>query len=415
MLDITGLRKRYGATLALDGVDFGITAGVIHGLVGHNGAGKSTLIKCIAGAVQPDSGTMVLDGQPIRLASPADAARLGIRVIHQDAPLVPHFDAVEHCYLGRAYPRRLGFIDRAAMRRATAALAAEIAPDLPLDRPVAFLTAAQKQFVRLLCAIADPARLLVLDEPTAALPAEDAELFYRAIRALAKGGTAVVLVTHKLDEIVANCDDATVLADGKTVARFEGAGLTVPALIGAMGGSAAEPNAAPLADTAGGCVLSLRGISGTGLQVPVDLEVRPGEIVVLYGLVGSGRSELLAGIWGETPFSTGDMCLDGKPFRPRSPAEAVKAGISYVAADRHRTGLFRGADLVFNTTLPLLSRYRRLAICPSRMAGWNPPRSADRLKAWGWGSNLPASSPQPCPAATSKSSSFRVGRTGTPG
>ncbi len=373
MLELSGIFKRFGATRALEGVKLSLSGGEICGLVGHNGAGKSTLIRIIAGAQAPDSGQILLDGAPVHFASPANAYAAGIRVIHQDAPLVPAFDTVENCFLGRPYPRWLGVVDRPAMRTAITRIAAEIAPDLPLNRPVAQLSTAQRQFVRLLKAVSDAGRILILDEPTAALPAEDAERFFEILRAIRARGTGILLVSHRLDEIAAACDRAVVLRDGRNVADLRGGALSVDTLIAEMGGEARQAHV-PLsaANERSPLMLEIAGLATRELRTPASLSVRAGEIVVLYGLQGSGRSSLLNAVWGSEAMTGGTIRLDGKAFLPRSPKQAVASGISYVPADRHRTGLFSDLSLVVNKTLPLLSSYRRFAALPM------PDRRAER-------------------------------------
>lgn len=359
MLALSGIAKRFGATNALGGVSFSLAGGEICGLVGHNGAGKSTLIKVIAGAITPDAGSISVGGAALFRHTPADAYHAGIRVIHQDAPLVPEFDTIENCFLGRPYPRRAGMVDRAAMRTAIASIAAEIAPGLPLDRPVAFLRPAEKQFVRLLRAIADEGRILVLDEPTAALPAEDAHRFFDVLLRLKARGTGIVFVSHRLDEVAAISDRAMVLRDGLVVSELSGDALSVDRLITEMGGEliAGEHRSAVAADAS--IMLAVDNLVTGELTAPASLAVRTGEVVALYGLSGSGRSSLLDALWGAAPIRSGSVKLAGQPFAPGNPRRAVAAGVSYVPADRHRTGLFAGLDLVFNKTLPLLSAYRR--------------------------------------------------------
>lgn len=357
LLEVHGLSRNFGATKALDGIDFELGAGEVLGLVGPNGAGKSTLIRILAGAERPDAGELRIDGRPVAFHSAHDAYAAGIRVIHQDAPLVPGFDAVENCYLGRPYPRRLGRIDRKAMRAAISEVAQEVAPELDLDIPVMFLPPAERQFVRLLRAVADKGRLLILDEPTAALPAEDAERFYEVLRRTRERGTSIILVSHRLDEIADFCNSAMVLRDGRIAARLGPGEVTVEALVAAMGGSAVE-RSDRATDTAAPLVLELDGVAGGELTTPATLGVHAGEVMALYGLAGSGRSSLVSAIWGAIP-STGAMRIEGLPYRPRSPREAISRGVSAVPADRHRNGLFLELGLMFNKTLPLLGSYRR--------------------------------------------------------
>ena len=362
MLSLTGISRRYGATQALDNVSLALDEGEVLGLVGPNGAGKSTLIKIIAGADRPDAGEIRIDGPVVQFHSAHDAYAAGIRVIHQDAPLVPGFDTVENCYLGREYPRRHGMIDRTAMRTHIAEVARDIAPDLDLDVPVMFLPPAERQFVRLLRAIADRGRILILDEPTAALPAEDAERFYEVLRRTRERGTSIVLVSHRLDEIADFCSSAVVLRDGRIVASF-GLGEVKPdALIAAMGGSAVE-RSTRATDTSAPKVIELAGLTAGDLTRPAALDVHAGEVMALYGLAGSGRSSLLNAVWGAIPWS-GQMRIEGEAYAPRSPRDAIARGVSCVPADRHRSGLFLDFDLTFNKTLPLLSHFRRMRGLP---------------------------------------------------
>ena len=372
MLELFGITKRFGATHALEDVSLSLLEGEVLGLVGHNGAGKSTLIKIIAGAETPDSGEIRVDGQKLHFHSPHDAYAAGIRVIHQDAPLVPSFDAVENCFLGRPYPRHLGRIDRKAMRAAIASVAQEIAPGLPLDVPVALLSPTERQFVRLLRAVADKGRMLILDEPTAALPAEDAETFYDVLARTRDRGTSIMLVSHRLDEIATFCGRAVVLRDGRVVAEHKGAELTVGNLIRSMGGGDAPVVHREAAAGTAPVALEIKGLRTSELRQPISLQVGAGEVVALYGLAGSGRSHLLNAIWGAEPVRSGTMRLDGAAYAPRSPRDAVRAGVSYIPADRHRSGLFANLDLVFNKTLPLLSSYRGVAALPI------PDRRAER-------------------------------------
>lgn len=372
MLTLTGISRRFGATLALDDVSLALNEGEVLGLVGPNGAGKSTLIKIIAGADRPDAGEIRIDGQPVQFGSAHDAYGAGIRVIHQDAPLVPGFDTVENCYLGREYPRRGGMIDRKAMRARIAEVARDIAPDLDLDVPVMFLPPAERQFVRLLRAIADRGRILILDEPTAALPAEDAERFYDVLKRTRERGTAIILVSHRLDEIADFCNSAVVLRDGRIVAAFAAGAVKPEALIAAMGGSAVE-RSTRATDTSAPKVIELAGLTAGDLTRPAVLDVHAAEVMALYGLAGSGRSSLLNAIWGAIPWA-GAMRIEGEAYAPRSPREAIARGVSCVPADRHRSGLFLDLDLVFNKTLPLLSHFRRMAGLPV------PDQAAERAE-----------------------------------
>lgn len=358
LLALTGVSHRFGGTRALDGVDFAVAAGEVHGLIGHNGAGKSTLIRCMAGLLSPEAGRARCAGAPLPFGSPAAAWRAGLRFIHQGAPLVPVFDAVENCWIGRPYPRRFGMIDRRAMRAAVAATAATVAPELPLDQPAAALSPGMRQLVLIVRALADRGRILVLDEPTASLSADEAERLLAAIRGLRDQGLGIVFVSHRLDEVLRVADRVTCLRDGRVSARCRADEVTVADLVRLIGQvkepAAATATGAPVARTPG---LEVRGLVLRDGAPPCDLDVAAGEVVALYGRNGAGRTRLVEALWGARP-ARGSVRLGGKALRVRSPREAIAAGVALVPDDRRRKGLFPELSLVTNITLPRLRHYR---------------------------------------------------------
>ncbi|MGF1625050.1 MAG: sugar ABC transporter ATP-binding protein [Alphaproteobacteria bacterium] len=367
MLQLTGITHRFGGTLALDRVDFSVGAGEVHGLIGHNGAGKSTLIKCMAGVLRPDAGSARCGGRPLVLGSPADAYRAGLRFIHQNAPLVPVFDAVENCYLGRPYPRRRGMIDRAAMRAAVSAAAAAVAPDLPLAAPAASLSPGMRQLVQIVRALCDQGALLVLDEPTASLSAEETVRFLQAVDRLRGQGLGIVFVSHRLDEVLRIADRVTCLRDGRVSDSCRAADTAVGDLVRMIGG-AAETRPAGGTAVAGRPGLEVRRLRTHAEAPPMDLSVDAGEVVVLYGRSGAGRSRLMNALWGGRPGHGGEVTLGGQPCRIRAPRQAIAAQIAYVPDDRRRKGILPGLSLSANMTLPRLRHYRfwRWVPMPSR-------------------------------------------------
>ncbi len=371
-LALSGVTKRFGATLALDGAELRIAAGSVHALLGENGAGKSTLIKILSGVHAPEAGAIRLDGREAAIASPRAAEAMGLRFIHQELNLVPHFDAVANGWIGRRHPRRGPFIDQSAMRARVAEVAARIAPDLPLDRPAKRLTPGQRQMAEIVRALMEPARLVVMDEPTSSLSEGEAERLHAVVRQLAAEGTAVLFISHRLDEVTALCADYTVLRNGRTVGSGRIADTNRDGLVALMSGgsdrrqdsaSGAAKNAAPVALSDGATGPRLRAEIAFGpLGEHITFEAAAGEIVGLYGLVGSGRSSLLKLIWGAKP-ARGRISVDGVPLKGGI-ASRVARGLAYVPEDRRREALAAPLSIEASLALPHLSDFRAAPSLP---------------------------------------------------
>ena len=427
-LALGGLVKHFGATKALDSADLALRAGSVHALVGENGAGKSTLIKTLSGLYQPDAGTIRLDGADVTIDGPRAAEALGLRFIHQELNLVPHFDAVGNAWIGRRHPRRGPFIDRRAMRAKVSEVAARIAPDLPLDRPAARLTPGQRQMAEIVRALMDPCRLVVMDEPTSSLSEGEAERLHAIVRQLSAEGCAVLFISHRLDEVLDLCDSYTVLRNGRTVgagsvAHTSRTGL-VAMMSGTSGAGSAEPSL-PLWERVGergttsvslaasiaspGLPLPSPPHKGEGTAKPVlaadiafgpggsrfTFSARAGEIVGLYGLVGAGRSSLLRTLWGATP-GRGLIAIDGQ-VPGHGPAGRIAAGCAYVPEDRRREGLANSLSIESNLSLAHLSDFRAVPRLPV------PSRSKIRKFAVATGARLRlvAAGPDRSPATLS--------------
>ncbi|GAA4509267.1 sugar ABC transporter ATP-binding protein [Nonomuraea ferruginea] len=334
MLSLRGIGKSFLGVRVLSGVDLAVTAGEVHAVVGENGAGKSTLMKIICGVHAPDEGTIELDGRPVSFGHPLDARRSGIAIIYQEFNLLPERTVAENVFLGRE-PVRRGLVDRAAMEQATARLLHELGEEAfgPRDA-VKRLPVAQQQIVEIVKALSVNARLIVMDEPTAALAEHEVESLYRLIGRLRERGVAVVYISHRLREVFDLADRVTVLKDGSRVTTLPIGEVTPGELIRLMVGRDLGTYFPPRSAGAGEVRLSLRAAGNHRLH-DIDLELRAGEIVGIAGLQGSGRSELARAIFGAEPFTTGEMT----PSRPRSVREGVALGIGLVTEDRKAEGL----------------------------------------------------------------------------
>ena len=365
MLRLRGVAKAYGGVPALRGVDLDIGAGEIHALMGENGAGKSTLIKILAGVVAPDTAEIVLDGAAIRIGSPAEAYRLGFRFIHQEFNVVPALSVAENIFLGRPYPRRAGaFVDWRRLNQAASETLAllgitHLDPATPLGR----LSLGDQMLVRISAAFigeADaPARLYVLDEPTAALSRGESERLFTVLRQLRARGAAVLYVSHRLDEVMAICDMATVIRDGRSIDTGRIADITHDDLVSLMIGRRVE-EAYPPRTTAPGeaVVLAAEALTPRGGK-PLSFAVHSGEVLGIAGIANAGQRELLRTLFGDLAATGGTMTLDGAPYRPRSPADAWRAGVSYIPRERRSEGLVLTRPIFENTTLPHLAAHSR--------------------------------------------------------
>jgi ABC-type sugar transport system ATPase subunit len=375
MLEVRGLEKRFGGVAALGGVSLSVRPGRVHALLGENGAGKSTLLKCLSGVHAPDAGEMTLDGVPHRPSDPRAAEAAGLRIVHQELNLVPGFTAYENAFVGRRYPRRLGMIDRSAMRRRMAEARDALGLDLDLDLPVGRQSTAKCQIVEILRALMDEARILILDEPTASLSENEAATLRAVVRDLAGRGTAIVYVSHRLEEVFEVADDYTVLRNGRTVAAGPIAELTREGLVSLMAGevSAELHRRQAASPSSGGTMLRLTDFRVGPARPPLSLEVGEGEIVGLYGIVGSGRSSLLKAVWGAGPLTGGGIEIAQTRLPARGIGPRLAAGVAYVGEDRRGAGLVMDHSILDNAALPRLADYRRLQSLP--LLSWSRMRA----------------------------------------
>ena len=352
LLALRGIGKSFLGVRVLDGVDLDVLPGEVHAVVGENGAGKSTLMKIVSGVYTPDEGTLAFAGGQRRFGAPRDAQRAGIGIVHQEFNLLPERSVAENVYLGHE-PVRRGLVDRGAMLSRTADLLASIGETaLPPGARVGRLGVARQQIVEIVKALALDARLLIMDEPTAALADNEVERLYALVRRLQQRGIGVLYVSHRLREVFDLADRITVLKDGRLVTTVNAADTDPDRLVRHMVGrdlsSYYPERAGP--DEPRPVRLTVRKGGNRKLR-DVDLRLRAGEVLGVGGLQGSGRSALARALFGVVPFTTGDVTLDGEPVRLRSPRAAMRAGIAYVTEDRKGEGIVAGRSVLDNALL----------------------------------------------------------------
>jgi rhamnose transport system ATP-binding protein len=357
ILRLDSVSKTFPGVRALDSVQFDVRPGEVHALLGENGAGKSTLIKIMSGVHEPDGGTVELDGKPVRLGRPQDAQRAGIATIYQELLLFPELTVAENIFAGHAPRRRWGGIDWSLMRsRAREILATLDIHDLDVDRTVGALSVGNRQRVEIAKALSQNARVLIMDEPTAALTEADVERLFAIVRLLKARGVGIVYISHRLVEVFELADRVTVLRDGRHVGTREVAETREDELITMMVGRALDALFPKTAAEIGPPVLEVRGLSGRPQLRDVGLTLHRGEIVGLADLVGAGRSELAQALFGITPPDAGEILLDGRPVRIAGPRDAIRLGIAYVPEDRGQQGLVRPMRIRENASLAVLRR-----------------------------------------------------------
>ncbi len=356
-----GIHKSYGPARVLEDVDFLLGPGEVRCLAGENGSGKSTLIKILSGVVAADAGTVRLFGRPVAGTDPAAVIAAGLSVIYQDFSLFPNLTVGENITFLRAASHRHRLVHRLERRRLAAATLDRIGVKLDLDQPVETLPVAAKQLVAIARALANDARIVVMDEPTTALTRNEVDNLLRLVAALKSEGVSFVFVSHKIEEVFTVCDTVTVIRDGKVVASGLAADFTPAALVGAMTGRDVASQRLPRdAASPGAPFLSARGLTRSGEYRDVDLDLHTGEIVSIVGLLGSGRTELALSLFGDTRPDKGTLMVEGRTRRFGSVREAMAAGIAYVPEDRLSEGLFLDQPIRDNITVSSLDRDKRL-------------------------------------------------------
>ncbi|MCW2757093.1 MAG: D-xylose transporter ATP-binding protein [Nocardioidaceae bacterium] len=362
VLELDGVTKAFGSVLALRSGSLRAEQGSIHALVGENGAGKSTLVKVVAGVYRRDSGDMRLDGTPVDFASTAESKAAGIAVIYQEPTLFPDLSVTENLFMGRQPVRSGRRIDRAAMFAEAERLFTGLGVAIDPRRPALGLSIADQQIIEIAKAISLDARVLIMDEPTAALSGVEVERLFTVARRLRDEGRALVFISHRFDEVFDLCDTITVMRDGEYVDTVRTADTDVDAIVALMVGREVGDLFPKTPATIGEPVLRVEGLTSPGVFHDVTFDVRAGEIVGLAGLVGAGRSEIARAVFGVDDYTEGSVVLDGTPVPRRNPRAAIRAGIAFVPEDRRKQGLVTEASVAGNVAGVIRARLSRAGL-----------------------------------------------------
>ncbi len=355
VMEISGLSKRFDATQALSDVSLSLFPGEVHSLVGENGAGKSTLIKIMTGIHPADSGEMVVAGEPFHPRNTAEAQRRGVAAIYQEPSVFPDLSVAENIYIGH---QDLGaVVDWSTMYREASKLLSMLDIDIDPRLPAAGLTVAGQQAVEIAKAISLDVRVLIMDEPTAALSAHEVDRLFRQVRKLKEGGVAVLFITHRLEELFSVSDRISVFRDGRHISTRPVSEVTEDSLVREMVGRDPADFFARGEHPEGEVLMKVDSLGVDGVFTDVSFELREGEVLGFAGLVGAGRTDIALALFGVRPADVGTVTLEGEQLEIRSPQEALALGIAYLSEDRRRLGLSVEQSLVANVTLATLDRY----------------------------------------------------------
>ncbi len=355
VLEMRGVSKRFDMTQALDGVDLTLYPGEIHALLGENGAGKSTLIKIMTGIHKPDTGEMLLDGQPIHINSPIEAQAHGIAAIHQEPMIFPDLNVAENIFI--SHRQRGIFVNWGQMIREAEAILDKLDVHLDVRSPARGLTLAQQQAVEIAKAISLQVRVLIMDEPTASLSAHEVEQLFKLAHTLRSQGVAILFISHRMEEVFAISDRVTVLRDGQFISSKLRAEVTAESAIRDMvGRQLGEFFVRPHTER-GQRILAVQGLGKSGAFRDVSFDVHAGEVLGFAGLVGARRTDVGLALFGVEPADAGTVDLHGQSVSIRSPQEAMRLGIAYVTEDRRHLGLTLPMSIATNITLPMLRQY----------------------------------------------------------
>jgi ribose transport system ATP-binding protein len=356
VLTMSNVSKAFPGVQALDKVTFECTKGEVHALVGENGAGKSTLMKVLCGAYTPDSGTIVLDGHEVHIRNPRHAQELGISIIYQELNLEPYMDIAENIFLGREPLTKLRTVDYPRMYEQANELMRRVGMDIDATEWIVDIPLAQRQMIEIAKALSLDAKVVVMDEPTSALSLEETDRLFEIIKSLQEQGITVIYISHRIREIFRIADRVTVLKDGCFVGTESVKGLTEDKLVRMMIGRSLDQIFPEKGQGRGQPVLSVRGLTRAGAFEDVSFDLYEGEVLGLAGLVGAGRTEVVRAIFGADEYNSGEISIDGKPVRIRSPQDATRSGIGLVPEDRRKSGLVLCLSVRSNTVLAVLKR-----------------------------------------------------------
>ncbi len=378
-LELSRIAKAFGAVIALSNGTLTLESGSIHALVGENGAGKSTLVKIIAGLYQRDSGEFRLGGESVNFKSTAESKAAGIAVIYQEPTLFPDLSVTENIFMGRQPTLSLGRIDRKLMRRQAVDLFTRLGVKINPDRPTLGLSIADQQIIEIAKAISLDARVLVMDEPTAALSGVEVDRLFAVARSLRDEGRALLFISHRFDEVFDLCDTVTVMRDGEYIATSAIADTNVDEIVRRMVGRDVTTLFPKTEAAIGDEILVVSGLTEPGVFHDVSFSVSSGEIVALAGLVGAGRSEIARAVFGVDHYSSGTVTMKGTSVPRRNPSAAMDLGLALVPEDRRKQGLVLDSTVASNATLAIRKSLTRFGLLF---------RSAENEAARQWASRL---------------------------
>ena len=365
LLNLANIKKSFYGVEVLHSVDFSLKAGTVHALMGENGAGKSTLMKIIAGVHKPDGGTISIDGKQVEINSPSEARSLGIAMIHQELTPVNEMTVAENVFLGRE-PVRMGLIDYKQLYKQTSELLEKL--NISIDPKVKMknLRVADQQMIEIAKAISQNARIVIMDEPTSSITDREVEILFKLIADLKSKGTAIIYISHKIDEILRISDEISILRDGSNVGTWKAGEIDIDTIIRNMVGRDLTAQFPKVKVPIGEKILEVKNLTLKGQYEDISFDLHKGEILGFVGLVGSGRTELMNSIFGLTHPESGQILLEGKEVKFKGPKDAIKSKLAYVTEDRKQEGLVLPMSVHHNVTLSFLKNFIRHGIIQSR-------------------------------------------------
>ncbi len=359
ILEMIDIKKSFSGIYALSGINFSLEMGEVHALLGENGAGKSTLIKVLGGIYKPDSGTIKINGQEVEINGVSDAQEKGIGIIHQEIVLVPYLTVAQNLFLGREIKTKFGTVDMRETNRRAGEMLANLGVNIHPDTLVESLTIAQQQMVEIAKALSTNAKIIILDEPTAALTRNESEKLYTLVDKLKENGVSIIFISHRFEDMYRLASRVTVFRDSQYIGTYDVNGITNADLIKAMVGREINDLFPKPEVKLGDEMLRIEHLSRTGFFKDVSFNVRAGEIVGLTGLVGAGRTEVMEAVCGITRPDEGKVFLEGKEIYIKTPSDAMEKGIILLPEDRQKQGLVMSWGLGRNVTLPIISKYAK--------------------------------------------------------